>query len=173
MQSSSLSSALAAPLLLAGCVSINYAPPTGENTATVVFTTPDKTINNPVMLHTDQCTDKDAKLVGLLNSRAIGVPPVSSIETRVAAGQMLSVSMVAGKFSSSATEIEIASCRRIVDFTPKPKARYEVSFYLVGSTCRYDVLEVVTDANGTTKMVPELTAKVRDSCRLRQSWAPF
>jgi hypothetical protein len=163
----------AALLLLVGCVSINYVPPTDGNTATVLFTTPDKTINNPVMLHTDQCTDKDAKLVGQLNSRAIGVPTVGSIETRVTAGQVLSVSMIAGAFSSGATEIRIVSCRRIVDFVPKPQARYEVSFYLEGTNCRYDVLEVVKDANGATRKIPDPTAKVRESCNLRQSWAPF
>ena len=169
-----------AGISISGCVSITYAPPTTGEVATVAFQTPDQTINNPVMLHTDKCSDKDAKLIGLLNSKAIGVPKVSRIETKLAANKVQSVSMMAGKFSSQGLPMgggtfssRTESCRRIVDFVPKANAHYEISFVYENGKCYYPVFEVVTDASGKQIRTLDTTAKVRESCDLPTHWSPM
>lgn len=184
MKSTFLPASLAALALLGGCAANapRYAGPSSGPTATVRFSTPVPTINNPVLIHTSQCTDKDASLVGLLYSKAIGEPYREAIEVQVPANQSLGVSMLVGDvtvqpgiiISKNFVSIPYttSTCRAIVDFVPKAGARYEVRYLTDLKQCHYQVEEVRTGSNGLTERVPEPSAKLRAGCELPAHWAP-
>lgn len=153
---------------ISGCASgPTYVPPASQDTATVRFTTPDGTINNPVAMHTDRCSFDDAKLIGRLRSKTIGDKYTETIETQFEANKKLSVSMVAAApIAISLTTITTRSCWRIVDFYPKSGGLYEVSFVYVDGRCYYNVDRIEKDLNGNEIKHPDDTASVRPDCIL-------
>jgi hypothetical protein len=167
--------------MLVSCAAPTYVAPTTGPVATIRFHTPNPTINNPVLLHTDQCSDKDAKLVGLLYSKAIGTPFSDALEATVPAGKMISVSMLVGDVQPTGLIVSTHGvtipyeknwCRAIVDFTPKAGAKYEVVYATDLKQCFYNVNEINTGSNGQVVKVPEPTAKIRSGCKLPGYWAP-
>jgi hypothetical protein len=154
-----------AALALSACIG-TYVPPTAGPTATVRFTTPHVITNNPVMIHTDKCSELDALLVGRLHSKTFGDTYRDAIETTVPADRKLSVSMIAGENEPGFWTRTFLSCRRIVDFYPKAGARYEVvySYSLPENKCSYHVWKLETDPQGKETRIEE-PIEVR-ACRL-------
>src|SRR5204863_7068889 len=60
-----------ASVALSSCIG-DYVPPISGETAKVRFTTPHVITNNPIMIHTDKCSELDALLVGRLHSKTFG-----------------------------------------------------------------------------------------------------
>lgn len=167
-----IATAITLLLGMAGCVTVGYNAPTNGPLATVIVKASDQTINNPVMLHSDVCSDDDATLVGMLNSRAIGMANTARLEFQVRAGEKLSLSMMAGEIDFSPkglyTEISIGGCRRIVDFVPEENATYEIMFIHQGDRCSYPVYKI-----STPEASKELaSATVREGCTLPSHWTP-
>ena len=176
-----ISAVFAAITLLASCAAPTYVAPSAGPVASVKFHTPNPTINNPVLLHTEQCSDKYAKLIGLLYSKAIGTAYSDSLEATIPAGKPVAVSMLVGDvlptgliISRSGVSIpyEKTWCRAIVDFTPKAGAKYEVVYATDLKQCFYNVNELKTSSSGEIVKVAEPTAKIRQGCKLPGFWAP-
>lgn len=167
--------------IVASCAAPSYIAPISGPVATVRFHTPNPTINNPVLLHTDHCSDKNAKLIGLLFSKAIGTPYADSFETSVPAGKSIAVSMLVGDVVPTGIIISVGGvsipyektwCRAIVDFTPRAGAKYEVVYATDLKQCFYNVNEIKTVSSGETVKTAEPSAKVREGCKLPGFWAP-
>jgi hypothetical protein len=83
---------------LAGCVTPDYQPPSGEDTAslTVLSNTPE-TFNQQVRLfRRDDCSDYPGQLVGLLHSKRVGIDTKESITSAIPAGMAITISVYAG-----------------------------------------------------------------------------
>lgn len=182
MNSMQIGPCIAVVAVLAGCASTpGYVAPASGPVATVRFHTPNPTINNPVLMHTDQCSDKDVKLIGRLYSKALGETYVDSFETTVPAEKPIAVSMMVGDVVPTGLSISMSGvsipyekswCRAIVDFTPKAGAKYEVVYATDLEQCFYNVNEIKTTSNGEVVKLAEPSAKVRPACKLPGYWAP-
>lgn len=169
--------------LIAGCAAPTYVPPASGPTARVTFTSPNPTINNPVLIHTEKCTDKDAKLVGQLYSRALGQPNVTHLDAIVAADQKLSVSMLVGDIApkdrlppltatlDGSHTWEKRHCRAIVEFIPRAGKKYKVTYATDLQQCFY-VVEQASENHGAEVWQPMREAQVREHCHLPSYWAP-
>lgn len=160
-------------LMLSCCARISYLEPAEGPVATIIVKASDDTINNPVLVHGDQCTDGDADLVGMLNSKAAGMPKgLKELSFKARANQRLSLSMMAGEADVSSTykglKVKVSGCRRILDLVPEENMTYEISFIHSNGACYYPVYK--TGENGDKSF--DRSATIRADCELPAGWSP-
>lgn len=160
-------------LLLSSCARISYMEPAEGPVATIIVKASDDTINNPVLVHGDQCADGDADLVGMLNSKAAGMPKgLKELSFKARANQRLSLSMMAGEADVSSMykglKVKVSGCRRILDLVPEENMTYEISFIHSNGACYYPIYK--TDENGDKSL--DRSAKIRGDCELPAGWSP-
>lgn len=125
---------LLAVLPLISCTGIqpNYLTPESSTTASVEFNDPNQ-FNRRVIIHgSDICKLSEARLVGLVNSKTIGVPSLSGKPVTVPADRLLVVSSpwvntgmsgIGGPIMTIKTQY----CQPIAIFSPIAGHKYEVA----------------------------------------------
>jgi hypothetical protein len=152
--------------LVGGCVGARYAPPAAGPTAVLKVGSPYEGVNMRVRTYASaDCADYPGQLVGLLNSKTIGVARENPIETRVAAGRDVTISVYAltGMDIRSRT-IETEACEPFTRFRPEAGLRYLAEYQYAGGRCTLQVFRLVSD-NAAERRVPEPTAASNEQCR--------
>jgi hypothetical protein len=126
----------------------NYVEPIGKNISYLSVSTITGDVNRRFYIHGEnQCRLNDSKLVGLLNSRTIGLKSIS--------GKVITVQANAPLIVSSPTAIVVSknkalACQPIIEFTPETEKTYFLEFSgckvntlkdEVGSLVSYEIIE--------------------------------
>jgi hypothetical protein len=153
-------------LFAAGCAAARYEPPTTGPTATLRIGSPYKGVNMRVRTYaTEDCADYPGQLVGLLNSKTAGTTYENPIETRLAAGRDVTISVYAqtGVHARGGT-ITTKACEPFTRFRPEPGGRYFAEYQYAGGHCALPIFRLVTEGAGERR-IPEPTAAANDRCR--------
>lgn len=137
-------------LVLAGCANLkpDYVVPTSGPTATVEVADVASTVNRRVLVHgADVCSAEQAKLVGIVKSKAIGIDYVETQVIRVEANKPVAISMpwanpkitgVAPVPTGVAFAVTTKYCQPVAVFTPAEGHRYRVDFAECSATITDD-----------------------------------
>ena len=129
-----------ATLVLAGCANLkpDYVPPTAGPTDTVEAADVAGVINRRVLVHgADICSAEQARLVGIVKSKAIGIDYVETQVITVAANKPLAISMpwanprITGAVpvpGGIGLAVSTRYCQPVAVFTPAEGRRYRVDF---------------------------------------------
>ncbi|PYM22305.1 MAG: hypothetical protein DMD78_14955 [Candidatus Rokuibacteriota bacterium] len=152
--------------LAAGCVSPRYVAPTAGPTAILSVGSPYKGVDMRVRTYeTEDCADYPGQLIGLLNSKTLGIASENPIETRVAAGRDVTISVYAQTgIDVGGTTITTKACEPFTRFRPEVGARYLAEYQYAGGHCALPILRLVPDG-ATERRVPEPTAVANERCR--------
>src|SRR2546427_264112 len=133
--------------LAAGCVGSRYVAPTAGPTAILSVGSPYKGVNMRVRTYeTEDCADYPGQFVGLLNSKTIGIASENPIETRVAAGRDVTISVYAQTgIDVGGTTITTKACEPFTRFRPEVGARYLAEYQYAGGHCALPILRLVPD----------------------------
>lgn len=127
-------------VLLAGCANLkpDYVAPTSGPMATVEVADVAGTINRRVLVHgADVCSAEQAKLVGIVKSKAVGIDYVETQVIRVEANKPIAISMpwanpritgVAPVPAGVAFAVTTKYCQPVAVFTPTEGRRYRLDF---------------------------------------------
>ena len=153
-------------LLAAGCAATRYEPPTTGPTASLRIGSPYKGVNMRVRTYaTKDCADYPGQLVGLLNSTTADRTYENPIETRVAAGREVTISVYAETGSHvGGRTITTKACEPFTRFRPEPGGRYFAEYQYAGGHCALPVFRLVSDG-AVERRAPEPTSASNDLCR--------
>jgi len=114
---------------------------------------------------TEDCADYPGELVGLLNSTTLGIADENPIETRVATGRDVTISVYAQTgLEVGGTTITTRACEPFTRFHPEAGARYLAEYQYAGRHCALPIFRLVTDGV-EERRVPEPTSAPNDRCR--------
>lgn len=162
---------------LPGCVTVttaDYTPPDQGAIADIRFETSEtRVVNSRVHLYPRRGCEQPA-LVGLLNSRLIGSAYRHSLDTRITAGQPLTVSVFSALYrdvgaldvltqSAETITAGLGYCETFLHFTPRDGHRYLAIYNAQYRGCDMDIYEL--DGTGTATLIPDAT--IDDSCHLK------
>jgi len=137
-------------LAMAGCANLkpDYVAPISGPTATVDVGDSANVINRRVIVHgADICSVEQAKLVGIVKSKAVGIDYVERHVITVAADRPVAISMPwSGNISTSPTTLTIRYCQPVAVFTPAEGGRYRLDFAACSAT--------LTDDRGRSAAAP-------------------
>jgi hypothetical protein len=129
-------------LAMAGCANLkpDYVAPSSGPTAIVDVGDIADVINRRVIVHgADICSVEQAKLVGIVKSKAIGVDYVERHVITVAADKPVAISMPwSGNVSIGPTTLTIRYCQPVAVFTPAEGGRYRLDFAACSATLSDD-----------------------------------
>jgi hypothetical protein len=135
---------------LAGCANLkpDYLAPTSGPTATVEVADVAGVTNRRVLVHgADICSADQARLVGIVRSKAIGIDYVEKHVITVEANKPIAISMPwSGDVTTNSTELKISYCQPVAVFAPVEGRRYQLDF----GPCS----AVLSDDRGVSGQVP-------------------
>jgi hypothetical protein len=141
---------LALAVGLAGCANLkpDYVAPASGPTATVEVADAAGVINRRVLVHgADICSGEQARLVGIVKSKAIGIDYVEKHVITVEANKPVAISMPwSGNITTEGTKLKISYCQPVVVFTPAEGRRYRLDF----ESCS----AILTDDRGVGRQAP-------------------
>ena len=136
-------------LALAGCANLkpDYVAPTSGPTATVDVGDVAGVVNRRILVHgADICSPEQARLVGIVKSKAIGVAPVERHVITVEANKPVAISMPWSNPSVSGAYVKTEYCQPVAVFTPREGRRYRLDF----ASCS----AMLSDDRGTSAPAP-------------------
>jgi len=140
--------------IVTSCAGIqpDYVPPSTAPVAVVEVKSSVQIYNRRVLVHgPDICSANQAKLAGLLRSKAVGVAYVESLRISVAAEKLVAISSpfsdVAGtQDTGTGVIVKTRYCQPVVSFVPKNGRTYQIDF----GSCSAKLIEL---QNGTATAV--------------------
>lgn len=139
---------------LSGCVTPNYAAPSGSVAKLTVATNTLETWNQQVRLHSQpDCAGYPGKLIDILQSKRIGISTGTSTTTNIPADSSITVSVLASvprddsflsMFFKGGERVasENRYCEAFVTFRPEAGKEYRASYKIDGSPCSLEVMEI-------------------------------
>ena len=117
---------------LAGCADLkpDYVAPASGPIATVEIADSAGVTNRRVLVHgADICSAEQARLVGIVKSKAIGVDYVETHVIAVEANKPIAISMPwSGDVTTAGTTVKISYCQPVAVFTPAAGRNYRLDF---------------------------------------------
>lgn len=161
--------------LLAGCITTSsYSPPSQGAIATIRFeTTEARVVNAEVRLYTRRGCEEQ-QLVGLLNSRLVGMEYRSYLDTRITANQPITVSVFSPLYRdigamdvltlpAETITAGLGYCETYIHFTPQDGHQYRAIYNAQHRGCDMDIYEI--DNTGKQTLLPDLM--LDSSCELK------